>query len=146
MFDFMNNLQGNAISAQAQNSGGGSTGIDFSTGGFGQFGVAPAINPIGGIGGQAGGSGFLGGFLGGNTPGNLQLGLGALQSLGGLWGSYNSNKLAKESIDFQKKAYETNLENSTQSYNTALEDRARTRYATEGRPGEAQAYIDKHSL
>lgn len=77
---------------------------------------------------------------------NLKIGVGAAKVLGNLWNSYQSQKLAKESLNFQKDAYNKNLSNQTQSYNTALEDRVRARYATEGRSGEAQGYIDKNRL
>lgn len=97
-----------------------------------------------GVGGSGGFS--LGGILGENGAQNIGLGLGALQTLGGLWNSYNTSKLAKESLGLQKKAFETNLENNTQTYNTALEDRIRARYATEGRSEQADSYIEKNSL
>ena len=101
----------------------------------------PGLN----VGNQSGGF-SLGGILGQNGAQNLGLGLGALQTLGGLWNSYNTSKLAKESLGLQKEAFETNLKNNTKSYNTALEDRIRARYATEGRSGSADGYIEKHSL
>ena len=86
-------------------------------------------------------------LLGGSgMTNNLQLGLGSIQVLGSLWNSFQQNKLAKESLKFQKNAYSTNLKNQTQSYNTALEDRINARYATEGRSEEADAYISKHRL
>jgi hypothetical protein len=47
-------------------------------------------------------------------------------------------KLAKKSLKFQQNAFKTNLANSTQVYNTALEDRIRARFHTEGKT-EAQA-------
>ncbi len=72
--------------------------------------------------------------------------LGGLETLGTLWGAFQQNKLAKKSLKFQKDAFKTNLANSTQVYNTALEDRIAARYATEGRPEEADAYIAKHRL
>ena len=77
---------------------------------------------------------------------NLKLGLGGIQTLGSLWYAFQKNKLAKKSLNLQRKAFETNLANQTQNYNTSLEDRIRARYATEGRSGEANAYIAKHRL
>ena len=77
---------------------------------------------------------------------NLKLGLGGIQTLGALWNAFQKNKIAKESLSLQRKAFETNLANQTQNYNTSLEDRIRARYATEGRSGEANAYIAKHRL
>lgn len=128
-------LQSAAISRQALQSP--SMGANY-TSVYG--GNAPQFGGVG----QGGFS--LGNIFGENGASNLGLGLGALQTLGGLWNSYNTSKLAKESLSLQKRAFETNLENNTQSYNTALEDRIRSRYATEGRSDQADSYIDKHSL
>jgi hypothetical protein len=72
--------------------------------------------------------------------------LGGLQSLGSLWNSFQQQKLAKKSLKFQKDAFKTNLERSAKVYNTALEDRIRSRYATEGRPEEASAVIEERRL
>lgn len=145
LFDFGSNTGGlgNAAISQQALGGGGTSGIDFSD--LGQTAGVGGVNipNIGGAGTSGGLFGGLGGFLGG---GGAQAGLGALQSLGGLWSSYQSSKLAKEAIDFQKEAYETNLGDTRQTYNTALEDRIRARYATEGRSGQADAYIEKNSL
>jgi hypothetical protein len=79
--------------------------------------------------------------------GPAQFALGAIQTLGSLWNSFQQNKMAKESFKFQKEAYQTNLGNQEQSYNTALEGRITAQYATEGKSQkEADAYIDRHSL
>lgn len=51
-----------------------------------------------------------------------------ISTLGSLYNSWQQNKLAKESFNFQKGAYETNLANERSSYNAALEDRIRGRY------------------
>lgn len=76
-----------------------------------------------------------------------QFALGAIQTLGSLWNSFQQNKMAKESMKFQKEAFTTNLANQEQSYNTALEDRINARYVTEGKSqAEADAYIQKNSL
>lgn len=73
--------------------------------------------------------------------------LGGVQVLGNLWNSYQANKLAKEQMSFAREQWATNLENQTQTYNTALEDRIRSRHHTEGRAGaETDAYLEKHSL
>ena len=76
-----------------------------------------------------------------------QFALGAIQTLGSLWNSFQQNKMAKESMKFQKEAFATNLANQEQSYNTALEDRINARYVTEGKSqAEADAYVQEHSL
>jgi len=76
-----------------------------------------------------------------------QFALGAIQTLGSLWNSFQQNKLAKQSFQFQKDAFNTNLANQEKSYNTALEDRINARYVNEGRSqAEADAYIKDHSL
>ena len=79
--------------------------------------------------------------------GPAQFALGAIQTLGSLWNSFQQNKLAKESMKFQKEAFATNLANQEQSYNTALEDRINARYVTEGKSqAEADSYIEKNRL
>ena len=84
---------------------------------------------------------------GGLNLGNLGTVLGGAQAIGNLWNSFQQNKLAKDQMRFQKDAYRTNLENSTQTYNTALEDRIRSRYNTEGRSDqETESYLNKNRL
>ncbi len=70
-----------------------------------------------------------------------------LGAIGGLWGSIQQNKIAKQQLALSREAFETNIRNSIQSYNTTLEDRIRARYAMEGRgSGEADAYLDENRL
>ena len=79
--------------------------------------------------------------------GPARFALGAIQTLGSLWNSFQQNKMAKESMKFQKEAFATNLANQEQSYNTALEDRINARYVTEGKSqAEADSYIEKNRL
>lgn len=85
-----------------------------------------------------------GGFFG--EGGGASIALGAAQTLGTIWNSFQQFKLAKSSLKFQKKAFKTNLANSVKVYNTALEDRIRARFATEGRSGEADAKIAANRL
>jgi len=117
-----------------------STGIAPPTvGGITPPGVTPpGVTPPGGAGG---GVGFFA------PGGGAQFALGAIQTLGNLWSTFQQNKLAKESFQFQKKAYYTNLENQEKTYNTALEDRISTRYqGTEGSAADRDAEIARKSL
>lgn len=73
-----------------------------------------------------------------------------LQGIGALSQAYlgfQQLKLAKESLGLQKQAFKTNLRNSTQTYNTSLEDRIRGRTSNyEGKENDVNSYLDKHSL
>lgn len=89
------------------------------------------------------------------NPGFFQQGgaggfaLGAIKVLGSLWNSFQQNKMAKQQFAFQKEAYQTNLKNQTQTYNTELQDRINARYVTEGRAdvqGDVKNYVDKNKL
>lgn len=76
--------------------------------------------------------------------GNLAQTIGAF---GTLWSGVQSNKIAKDTLAFQKDAYNTNLSNQISSYNLALEDRIKARYAQNGRSTEdADGYINQHKL
>lgn len=73
--------------------------------------------------------------------------LGGISVLGSLWNSYQQHRLAREQMSFARETFYTNLENQTQTYNTALEDRIRARHNTEGRgSGETDAYLSEHRL
>lgn len=90
--------------------------------------------------------GGITGQLGMNIP-TFQLGLGALGSLANIYGGFQANKLAKDQLSFTKDITNTNLNNSIQSYNTALEDRARSRATAENRSqSSADEYIEKNKL
>ncbi len=81
-----------------------------------------------------------------NIP-TAQLGLTGLSTLGNLWGSFQSTKLAKDSFNFQKGMAEKNYANQIKSYNTALTDRATTRGFVQGDSTEAaQQYINDNKL
>lgn len=94
------------------------------------------------------------GGVGSNNPlaqklglnmGTAQLGLAGLQTIAGLWGAFKQASLAKKDFRMRKEASDTNLNNQIRSYNTALEDRARSRAVMEGQTAEqSQAYIDKN--
>ena len=84
--------------------------------------------------------------LGWNAP-TIKMGLSGIGTLGNLWGAWQSNRLARDQLNFTKDVTNTNLNNQIQSYNTALEDRARARGVMEGQTtAETQAYIDKNRL
>ena len=91
----------------------------------------------------SGGNGFMN-FLGSD---GFKTGLGAAQTAAGLWNAYNANKLAKQQFKFTKNFANANLANQTQSYNTALNDRARTRGFMEGQSqGQIDQYIANNRL
>ena len=82
-----------------------------------------------------------------NWQQGLGMGLQGLNTIGNIWGAWQSNKLAKDQLNFTKMITNTNLNNQIKSYNTALEDRSRSRAAVEGQTSaEAQAYVDKNKL
>lgn len=86
------------------------------------------------------------GVLGWNVP-TMQMGLQGLNTIGNIWGAWQSNKLARDQLNFTKMITNTNLNNQIKSYNTALEDRSRSRAAVEGQSAsEAQSYIDHNRL
>ena len=79
--------------------------------------------------------------------GTGQLALGGLSALTNIWGANKQMKLAEDQFDFTKKIATTNLNNQVKSYNTALEDRIRSRAAMEGSSSaEAEAYLNKNRL
>lgn len=105
---------------------------------------APTVPGVGGV-DPAGAQG--GGFFGPNFAANGKMLIGGIQTLGSLWNSFQQQKLAKKSFALQEEAFRTNIANSSKTYNTALEDRIRARYHTEGRSsGEADAYVNQHKL
>ncbi len=84
--------------------------------------------------------------LGWNAP-TMQMALSGLNTIGNIWGAWQSNKLAKDQLNFTKKIAMANLNNQISAYNTALEDRSRSRAAVEGQSSaEAQAYVDRNRL
>lgn len=88
----------------------------------------------------------LGSGLGFNA-GTGQLALGGLQSLAGIFNSLQANKLANQQFKFTKDVTNTNLNNSIKSYNTALSDRANSRYFTQNQSqADADAYINANRL
>lgn len=91
--------------------------------------------------GAGSGSGF------GLNVGTGQLALGGIQSLAGIFNSMQANKLANQQFKFTKDVTNTNLNNSIKSYNTALSDRANSRYFTQNQSqSDADAYIAANRL
>jgi hypothetical protein len=113
-------------------------------GGINLFGSSssPAIaaaNPGGGFFGNNSGFGF--------NANTLNFGLGALSTIGNLYGAFQANKLAKDQFNFQKQFAQDNLANQIKSYNTTLSDRARSRGVVEGQTqDQVNQYIDQNSL
>ncbi|QHJ80082.1 MAG: hypothetical protein [Caudoviricetes sp.] len=127
------NNQNFASPAMAYNPG-QTLGMDFTS----NASNTPAFNATGGAGAF--------GNLGMNIP-TFQLGLGALGSLANIYGGFQANKLAKDQLSFTKDVTNTNLNNQIKSYNTQLEDRARSRAVAENRDqSSADAYIEKNKL
>ena len=107
--------------------------------------AVPGVAAPGAVGvpGQAGqGTGFW------QPGGGATIALGAIQTLGSLWNSFQQNSVAKKSLGLQTRAFEENLANTKDTYNTNLEDRIRSRY--EGMSGgtqeQATQYINDHKL
>ena len=96
----------------------------------GSYGDAPTFDPIGN---QQGGSDI------GWNRGTLDTGFKGLATLGNLWGAFQGNKLARKQLSLATDAYNTNLTNQIKSYNTALEDRIRSRYVHDDKAGQAEA-------
>lgn len=79
--------------------------------------------------------------------GGFSVALGALQTLGNLWNSFQQVKIAKDTLNFQKQSYATNLANTTKDYNTRLASDAKAYAAYAGRSEEdTDAYIKERSL
>ena len=105
--------------------------------------AAPTAAGTGGgqVGGAQQGSGFW------SKDGGAGMILGGVQVLGNLWSSFQAHKMAKKQMAFAREQWDTNLANQTQTYNTALEDRVRGRYAQGTRTeGQLQGEVDRHSL
>lgn len=95
---------------------------------------------------QGNGPGGYGGLKLGPNLGTLDLAVRGIGTIGSLWQAWEANKLAKQQFAFQKNVTNANMANQIQAYNTTLEDRARSRYHTEGTPEMAQGYVEKNRL
>jgi hypothetical protein len=115
-------------------------------------GILPGATGVNGVLGAAGAAGpttpagiFAGTGIGRNL-GTLQLGVGGLQALAGLYTAWQASDLAKKTFSFNRDMANTNLGNQIRSYNTALSDRARSREIAEGGQHgfNAQRYIEEN--
>ena len=112
---------------------------------FGANGANPLTTAGAPTGGGLGGL-FSGSGLGANMQ-TFNAALGGLQTIGQLWGGLQALKVAKQQLKFTKSMANANLANQTQSYNTAIEDRARSRGFTEGQSqSQVDDYISRNSL
>lgn len=103
------------------------------------------IDPVTGGGGNGAGMQQGSGFW--SKEGGAGLAISGIQTLGSLWNSYQSHKMAKEQMKFAREQFDTNIGMQKQTYNTALEDRIRARHHTEGKgSGQTDAYLNKHKL
>lgn len=109
--------------------------------------VVSAMSGGNSAGGDAAEASLADGMSWGATPfmDRAKVVLGGIGTLANIWSAWQANKLARDSLDFQKKAYKTNLENTTKSYNTQLEDRAASR-ASFNPDYDAQGYLDRNRL
>jgi hypothetical protein len=81
----------------------------------------------------------------GMNLGTANLAFNGLSSLAGIWGAFKQLSLAKKDFNMRKEASDTNINNQIRSYNTALEDRSRSRAVMERQtPEQSQAYIDEN--
>ena len=108
----------------------------FTPGGASQaLPMAPAAAESGGL------LGWLGNYQ------NLGTAVQGLGTLAQAYLGYQGLKQAKEALGLQKEAFNANLNNSIQTYNTSLEDRIRGRTSDyTGKEADVAAYLAKHSL
>lgn len=128
---------------------------DYMFPGLGSYGPsAPSMNTtlpttsvptIGGASGGFGGAAAGAGSGLGLNVGTANMALSGLNTIANIWGAFQAAKLAKRQFNFTKDITETNLANQIRSYNTALEDRARSRAVVEGQSSQQmQDYIDRN--
>lgn len=119
----------------------GTAGVPAGVAGMPQFDTMPGLSP-------AAGGGMMGRM--GSWLSNGQNLSGIASGLSALTGMYMGNqqlKHAKDALGFQKTAFNTNLNNSVQSYNTSLEDRIRGRTSDyEGKEDDVRSYLESNKL
>lgn len=156
MFDFLKNFGSTTTNgSDLSNVSTGLSGVSgvgpLSKGSVGGTGLDVSQSAAGSVAKTAGTANTGGSFLrtadGSLNTDNIGMVFGGVQALGNLWNSYQQHKIAKKGLALQERAFETNLANSTQTYNTALEDRIRARHFTEGKgQGATDSYLAEHSL
>jgi len=68
-------------------------------------------------------------------------------SLGQVYAAIQANKLGKQSLAFQKEAFNENMKNTKSSFNMALEDKISSRQAMNGLSDQAVSdYLKKYTL
>ncbi len=138
----LSGLFGSSSGAQSFPAGDTTAGMTYgATGANGAVTQGQLADILKGLQGNGAGTGL------GFNIGTGQLALGGLSALTNLWGANKQMKLAEDQFDFTKKIATTNLNNQVKSYNTALEDRIRSRAAMEGSSSaDAEAYLNKNRL
>lgn len=77
----------------------------------------------------------------------VNAGIGVLGTLGGLYNGWNSNKLMKDQLNFQKQAFNKQYQASVNQYNTQLEDRQRARVASNPNAYQSvSSYMDQNRV
>jgi hypothetical protein len=95
------------------------------------------------IGGGTSNNDFQWGF----NPGSINLVLGGLKTIAGLWQAWEQNKLQKHQLNLQKQLANANLANQVMAYNTTLEDRINNRMQSGGwTPEQGSSWIASHRL
>lgn len=95
--------------------------------------------------GQPGSSGWFGIDGLGKNPDTLKLGIGTIGTVAGLWNGLQQNKLARQSFQYQKGIWDTNLANQIRAYNMSIDDKFRSRAVVEGMSdAERDAAIERN--
>lgn len=77
----------------------------------------------------------------------VNAGIGLLGTVGGLYNGWNTNKLMKDQLNFQKQAFNKQYQASVNQYNTSLEDRQRARVASNPNAYQSVSdYMNQHRM
>ena len=79
-----------------------------------------------------GGKEIVDGKVVGSSNGWAGTGINALQTLGNLWGSYQTQKLARDQFDVQRNTTNRNLSNQAKMINSIVDQRAQHQGTTQG--------------